>query len=716
MSFQFYQHAPVMTTSILPAELILHIGAHLSLHDLGIFIRTSKWHASLLTSLLYDRAFDFTDHRNKKTYYEAGQAKPAKPEADGETDSSTSLVAIPGTFSEKMWEAAEGWKSEFIVDYCMGNIDTAFIGFDSFVQLFPTIPEEEMSLLSVMVGVKNTHILQLLLARADVREKYLEREDSFEATPLGLAVSNGDITRVQMLLDAGANLFGSNGPNPAPILFYAAHQPSPEVVLKILHEVKAVGLDVSPVKTALNNKTPLHDVAEGGNVDFLKHFVAAGADIWARTGTGELPISMALRRGDLCRIMVDELLKLMLSQDPDGDWKNEILLTAASRGFLYDAVKQLVHKGADVFARDENGRTALELAYSAGNFQATSVNPWPGPRKEARHVAASILGADPYIWPPEHINRKLWQLAREGEVEESELALLNLLVRTGKSALEVGPDSGRHGHSALHYLCAIKRRPESLEPISKMVSLLLENGASISAQSNLGETPLFLAVKNNQTEIVQLLLQNASHKEIIHIAPTGDPSGLDPCGITPFLAAVSNGNLEVAKLLLEAGADAFARCQCFLNMSALHVAAASEHADEQLLRFLIDLGCPPSAVNGNGGTPLHMLVGRLFTPCIPGIKLLLDAGCPANVPDDRGETALFIALAQPRVFEEMMRLVGTDIVKHDDDGSGSLVCNIIKQVENQSMQVLFTARLLLEHGATLHHCDGCDKYRDALLN
>ncbi|KAK2734242.1 hypothetical protein FQN55_002859 [Onygenales sp. PD_40] len=700
-----------MTTSILPAELILHIGAHLSVHDLSIFIRTSKWHASLLTSLLYDRAFAFTDHRSKKTYYE--------PEADGETDSSASLVATPGTFSEKMWGAAEGWKSEFIVDYCMENIDTAFIGFDSFVQLFPTVEPQEMSLLSVMVGVKNTHVLQLLLARADVREKYLEREDSYEATPLVLAVSNGDITRVQMLLDAGADLFGSDGPTSAHILFYAANQPSPEVVLKLLHEVKAVGQDVSPVTTTSNNRTPLHDVAEWGNLDFLKHFVAAGADIWATTGTGELPICMALcKMNEESRIMADALLKLMLSQDPDGDWKSEILLTAASRGFHYDAVKQLLHKGADVFARDKDGRTALELAYSAGNFRATSSNPWPGTRKEARHVAASILSADPYIWPPEHINRKLWQLAREGEVEEGELALLNLLVTTGKSALEIGPDTGRHGYSALHYLCAIRRRPESLEPISKMVSLLLENGVSISAQSEFGETPLFLAVKSNQTEIVQLLLQNASHKEIVHITPTATPSGPESCGATPFLAAVRNGNLAVIKLLLDAGADAFARCRCPFNMSALHVAAESRHVNEQLICFLIDLGCPPSAVNGYGRTPLHVLVGKWASPFIPGIKLLLDAGCPANVPDDRGETALFIAMTHPQVFEEIVRLAGTDIVKDDDDGSGSLVCNIIKRAETRNWQqlVLPMGKLLMEHGATLHHCNGCDKYRDKLLN
>lgn len=79
----------------------------------------------------------------------------------------------------------------------------------------------------------------------------------------------------------------------------------------------------------------------------------------------------------------------------------------------------------------------------------------------------------------------------------------------------------------------------------EIVSLLLAAGADINFDTDYGHA-LMAAVKNNQTEIVEILLTNSA-----------DPNEPDGRGKTPLLIAVLNENIEIVDLLMKSGADQF---------------------------------------------------------------------------------------------------------------------------------------------------------------
>lgn len=670
-----------MSFSALPAEIILESGAELDLDGLSSLLRTSKWYSALLTPLLYDRGFDFvgTEKKKKKWIDDARERKEEEYVlADSKTPDFGPLSLI--------WTSASTWKSEFIVDYLLANVDTVFTN----VNIHDST---ELSLLSSMISQRNVAIVELLLARADVRDKYLEMIDGTGYTPLITAVYSGNITLVQMLLDAGADAIRS-----AP-LTYAASCSSLEIVGRLIRAVKVVGGDMSPA-TLYSKSTPLHFAASKGTLGFVELLVEAGPDIWAKNSIGMMPVHLAASAVKPVVGLVELLLEEMRRRDDKNelDWKTQLLQLVIRKPGYLDVVRLLVAENANVFAADSNGNTTI------GAVRAWNV--W----EEAQGAACILLNADPHIWPQGHINRRLWEIAREGEVEESQLILFDGLIKTGKSALEFD-DIDRRRHTALHLLCDSIASDKSRGPILKMVGLLLEHGASVSAQGKWGETPILCAVRAKQTEALRLLLQTKPHDGVVDM-PTIVPSGR-----VPLHEAAESGNATAVKLLIDAGANVLATD--YRHRTALHLAAKPRDPDEMetVMRLLIDAGCPASAATLTKETALHVAVqsAELFRPFFPPTKLLLDAGCPATARDRAGQTVLNLAteLSLP-VAEELIRLAGAELVFKSDDGSGKLVCEALDLVATVGGPQN-VARLLVSHGTSIDmSCEVCRKFMEEL--
>lgn len=83
----------------------------------------------------------------------------------------------------------------------------------------------------------------------------------------------------------------------------------------------------------------------------------------------------------------------------------------------------------------------------------------------------------------------------------------------------------------------------------KIINLLINKKAKINQlYDEEGLTPLVLACKLNDIEIVKLLLKNGANVNGIELAETDYK-------LTPLLMAIDNNNLGIAKLLLESGAN-----------------------------------------------------------------------------------------------------------------------------------------------------------------
>ncbi|KAL4971075.1 ankyrin repeat domain-containing protein [Aspergillus stella-maris] len=326
-----------------------------------------------------------------------------------------------------------------------------------------------------------------------------------------------------------------------------------------------------------------------------------------------------------------------------------------------------------------------------------------------------MLQSEPYIWPQGHINRRFWDLAQGGPVaERSDLALFNLLIRTGQSVLEV---VGNDGFTPLHYLCLGEIPPlydasprhgysrNIRERLFNMISFLLDNGASLSALDDRGRTPLFLASSTLQSEYLKLILDKRPNNPAVNIAADGEPSGR-----TPLLAAVNKGSPTSVHILLSHGADISVIDTD--GSSALH-RVINTKASHHIIETLINPGCPLSTIHPQWGSALQFAITRGYRQAI---NSLVEVGGSLYLRDTQEGTALRTALYKNdlKSMRLFLRLEGRTLVEFDDGGSGSLICAALERVPRWGLfgDQRREIRLLIQYGAVPHNdCPTCNRWR-----
>lgn len=249
----------------------------------------------------------------------------------------------------------------------------------------------------------------------------------------------------------------------------------------------------------------------------------------------------------------------------------------------------LLENSPDVNARDNNGRTALNLA-ARHQGQLSTV-------KMLLDKQADIEGRDDQSWTALH------HAASNGHQE-----IVEVLLDRGadiKSTID-------GGHTAL-YLVANKETAE----------LLLDRGADLRYQSSDGSTAVHWAVDNERQDIVELLLARGA--DIQSINDTGD---------TPLHLAAQKGNRQLVGLLLESGANIASRCKS--GRTPLHNAIRHQ----TIIELLLSRGADIESTNLTGCTALHMAAENGLRGTA---ELLLDKGADLEHQCDPGWTALLVA-------------------------------------------------------------------------
>lgn len=348
---------------------------------------------------------------------------------------------------------------------------------------------------------------------------------------------------------------------------------------------------------------------------------------------------------------------------------------AARRENLLALALDLAQRGADTFAANEHGETALHLAAQLGASRLLDRLLEAGADPNARdqhgrtplHAALGLPaaaldgavrslirhGADPELaandgetplgraltgskslrywlhWPK-------WPLPRRrlraddliGAAAAGDTAAVERLLTLGLP-LEGGDAQGA---TALLRACGLGH--------ADVVQLLLARGADVEHAASGGATPLSAAVSARREGIVDLLLRHGV-----------DLDRRLPGGGTTLMIAAALGFPELVEKLLAAGADANLADE--KGSTALHAAAhyAFGHADPRaraVLEVLLRLGAAPNARNAKGQTPLLLLVGGRAdpgAPCDPAqlahlVALMLDFAADLDAQDERGVSAL----------------------------------------------------------------------------
>jgi uncharacterized protein len=385
----------------------------------------------------------------------------------------------------------------------------------------------------------------LIRGGADVR-----LANRYSVTPLSLACTNGNATLIERLLKAGADP-NTALPGGETALMTAARSGNVEAIGVLL----AHGADVN-TRERTRGQTALMWAAGQNNVGAIRALVAAGADVHARS---------------VERFRSGRAMDGAAEATSGARVEFTALMFAVRRGHM-DATRTLLELGANVNDTTADGTGTLAVAIINGHWELAALLVERG-----ADVNAAGQG-----WTPLH------QLARS---RAPNIGVLPPPVATG--------------------------RLSSFE----LAKLLVARGADINARatknmndgyrlfmSRIGATPLLMAAKGVDVELLRLLLAHGA-----------DPLAPNAAGTTPLMAAAGvdmayqgedSGTNEDAlasvKLLLEAGADLTAVNKN--GETALH--GAARRGANAVVQLLVDQGARLDIVSKRGLTPLNFAEGK----------------------------------------------------------------------------------------------------------
>ena len=525
--------------------------------------------------------------------------------------------------------------------------------------------------------------------------------DNKGCTPLHIALFAEQEGVSQLLIEHSADLDiqDINHHTPLHIMAYMGLANATQILLK-RGEPPRVGLNARD-KQGL---TPLHFATHHVHSEIVALLVKFGADVDAQGSESMTPLLLISQIPipyfrDVSRIT--EIAQLLLEHGASVHVRNkdgQTPLHLASHHGLSSIVILLLKFGADVDATDNNTMTPLLLV---------SKLPLPtlGDHSQATKISQLLLEHGASV----HVRNKNGQTPLQTASHHGLSEIVALLLKFGADVDTQDADT------MTPLLLVSQSQLTSLRDdseITKTAELLLEHGATLHVRNKNGQTPLHLASYQGLSGTVALLLKLGA-----------DVDAQDDDTMTPLLL-VSQAKLEplvgddtriikTARLLLEHGASIHVRDKN--GDMPLHI--ASGHGLSGVVSLLLKFGAEVDSQGNDALTPLLIVsqTQSLLLLPMPGIaspitktaQLLLEHGASTHVRNKNGHMPLHAASYHG--FDGIVALLlkfGADVDAKDNDTMTPLhlVSQARPSILNHS-QIIKTAQLLLEQGASVHACD-----------
>jgi len=333
-----------------------------------------------------------------------------------------------------------------------------------------------------------------------------DEEDQYASMPIHIAAFSGNVEIARMLLDAGADLETGDSDESTP-LHVAALNRRPEMVAFLIER----GADVN--RRDRNQAYALSFAASGGDTAVVRMILGAGADLNFTNDQGVTLLHFAASRrlDDLFRRLVDRgdapnaatvrgstvlhwasdpamietLLDLGVEPSPVDSSGDTPLMNAIFRGNA-DAARVLIDHGADVNMANRRGCSPLQAAAMRDNPELTRL----------------LIGRNSNVnCRTDDGKHVLVEAAMRGNAE-----IVRLLLDAG-SETEVGEPA--EGLTALH--------ASSILGYGDVVEELLGGGAKIDAKDKMGRTPIELAARFGNMNVVRLLKSRGAGQKRIEV-------------------------------------------------------------------------------------------------------------------------------------------------------------------------------------------------------
>lgn len=188
----------------------------------------------------------------------------------------------------------------------------------------------------------------------------------------------------------------------------------------------------------------------------------------------------------------------------------------------------------------------------------------------------------------------------------------------------------------------------------ELVSQMIKDGAKVNKADKKGAFPLWLAVWNKDTKMVELLLKNGAETTQYFKGKDSKSSLLQ--------IAAQEGLLDIAKLLVERGANIHERG--YVGHTPLRVAARNGRLD--LVKYFLEEGSDIDTRGDDGATPLEHAASKGHFDIV---KLLVEKGANVNIQDKEGDFPLGEA-ARAGFLDVVTYLIskGADLTLKNNEG------------------------------------------------
>ncbi|XP_060560051.1 rabankyrin-5-like, partial [Ruditapes philippinarum] len=385
--------------------------------------------------------------------------------------------------------------------------------------------------------------------------------------------------------------------------------------------------------------------------------LGAGANINEKNTEGLTLLHQAIDKQDIsgALFLIEHQADLTIKT-----MENETPLQHAIKRHLPVVVEVLCQRGVDMNITDNNNNCPLWQALDSG-------------QEDIAHTLVKH-GCDVDLWLSGPGNCQQTLLHRA--IDENNESVACFLIRSHcdkNSPRRPGPDGeggdeARDGQTPLHLSCAWG--------LEMVVQCLMEFGAEVNTQDVDGKTPVHIAIENQHTVIISLLL---SH-------PNLDLNLRDKNGLTPFAAAMTTKNNKAAQSILNREPKAAEQVDN-RGRNFLHVAIMSKDIESVLFLISVHANVNSRVQDSKHLSPLHLAVD-VGTEII--VRNLLLAGADVNAKTNNKQTVLHIAASKDHsVICTILLENGVDFDAVDDNLDNALHL-AVKNGNLNSVRVLLT--------------------------
>jgi ankyrin len=443
-------------------------------------------------------------------------------------------------------------------------------------------------------------------------------------TLLHVAVCNDAIEIIKLLLKKGIKVSQQSSENLVTPLQVACQLGKKEIVELLLSagaKVKEIDLELC---------TPLHKAAQYGQIEVVQLLLSHKAMIDAKESSGMTPLFLAAFYGhtEVGELLIKHKAKVSIACT-DG----RLPIHAAAKGNASELIDTIIRKSTLTIGGSSLIRKGtMALSGSSPVMARSSLN---GP--VAIHYASG---------------------------SESVNVLLN-----NKSPIDI---TDTDGDTPLHW--------KAMYGEADAAFALVRRGAQVDPINNLGDTPLMVAIQNNQPTVVKVLLQESAKpvyegrngllrameipmvdvdivSELLDTGLVDIDQPNDELQEPPLVTAILTGHTELANLLIERGADIRFEIQGHVYNSPLLFSAFRKQWD--ITQKLLEHHVPMMSTDTAGWYLLHYVAsyGHDDPAAVKFAQSLIEWGHPMDVTNNDGYTPADLVRSKNFPSQELLSVL-----------------------------------------------------------